>query len=396
MAYQAIDMDRLPAGQPVPVDLRAPDGRLLLRRGQILLSESHRALLQSHQPCMTEADALAWQRAIERALRTQRMGNGNAPVHIDPSDYADAPSVQGGWADLHEMLQGMLYMGTQAQQPLRRLEGIERQVERLVQADPDQALFELFQALPQLTHGYCATHALLTAVLSTLTLDKLADPAGDAVLLRRAALVMNIGMARPQDALALQRTPPNPLQRAIIKAHPTASAEVLADLQASDDALLQLVRWHAEPGLAKLRPVLQSHLQTLALAESVTARLAPRVSRPAQSPLLAAKALLAEGDPDTQALRSAMVAVLGFYPPGTYVTLSNGEVAVVMQRGERAHTPHVASIIDAKGMPLSRYLHHDTKRGEVTIRQTVDARSIRLKLDAARVLRLRQQSGLAL
>lgn len=397
-SLSAVPPERLVVGQRVPVDVRAPDGRLLLRRGQLLASDEHRALLLAHQPCVSASDAHAWTLAIERRDRAVRLGGASAALapQVEAADYADAPDLRGGWGDAHAVLQGILYQGAQAQQPLRRLEAIACQVRNWVEADADAALFELFQALPDLTNGYCASHALLTAALSALSLERLGQAQADPDLLRRSALVMNIGMARAQDALAQQRMPPNALQRAMIQAHALTSAQVLSDIDLPDPQLIDLVRWHTEPGSARLPAALQRHLQMLALTESLVAKLAPRASRAALSPLQAAQALLGLSDPATQALREALVATLGFYPPGTYVQLANGEIAVVVQRGVRAHTPHVASVFNAAGIPLSRYLHRDTaSQADAAIRQSVAAHTIKLHIDPERILRLRRQAGLA-
>ncbi|MBK9572302.1 MAG: hypothetical protein IPO43_06015 [Rhodoferax sp.] len=55
-----------------------------------------------------------------------------------------------------------------------------------------------------------------------------------------------------------------------------------------------------------------------------------------------------------------MATAVSFYPPGTYVALANGEIAVSAQRGAAANTPMVVSAMHADGMPLGHYLLRDT------------------------------------
>ena len=193
-----------------------------------------------------------------------------------------------------------------------------------------------------------------------LTAERLALPPGDQALWLRSALVMNIGMARPQDSLSRQHKPPDPSQRQIIAAHPPNSINILRGFGVHDDELLGIVHWHHAPDVASLQAEQLASLRLLSLSDGLIAKMAPRISRAAMTPLGAAKSLVLEATPSTSALRPAMAAVLGFYPPGTYGQLVNGEIAVVVKRGGRATTPRVASIMAASGMALSKYTYYDT------------------------------------
>ena len=104
--------------------------------------------------------------------------------------------------------------------PLNRLVGIRDKALALLQQDPDDSLFCLFQALADDTLGYSATHALLCAVVCELTAQKLNMDAALRMALVNAALTMNIGMARDQDSLARQRGAPTDWQRTLIQDTP--------------------------------------------------------------------------------------------------------------------------------------------------------------------------------
>jgi hypothetical protein len=129
------------------------------------------------------------------------------------------------------------------------------------------------------------------------------------------------------------------------------------------------------------------------LADSLVAKMAPRISRSAMSSLGAAKALVLDTNAENQNLRSAMASVLGFYPPGTYVELANGEMAVVISRGQRATTPHVACLIKTDGMPLGTYLYRDTRQEGFAVRTPVSASRVNIKVSLEKVRRLRYQRG---
>jgi HD-GYP domain-containing protein (c-di-GMP phosphodiesterase class II) len=399
--YVPVPLERVQLGKPLPVDIWSPNGRLLLRREQTLLSEAHRDMLRSHQACMTETDAQAWQRALERLMRTlfhegadmAQIAQLMLPSVIDDADYLPGHEVSGGWMDVQDVLRGLLYQGALAVSPLPRLQALEDRSLALLTQDPDAALLVLFQALPELNLGYCASHALLTGLVAVLTAEKLALPHKDRFILLRAALVMNIGMARLQDTLTHQKTGPSPAQRQDINTHAHLGVQILTTLGVHDSCLLDIVQWHHTPEQFEGDSHTQRLVRLLHLADTLTAKMAPRKVRQAMLPLAATKLLVQQSSPDTAQLRQAMVAALGFYPPGSYVQLANGEIAVVIARGTSAKTPHVASLIHASGMPVSAYGYRDTSKPDLAVKAPVAPHTVQVKVSADKVLRLRQLQG---
>lgn len=401
MVYVPVPLGRVLLGRTLPVDIRAPDGRLLLRRGQTLQSEAQREMLAEHQACMTETDAQAWERALARQMRLMRqqgvdmahIASAPMPAQILDTDFLTSYTVQGGWLDVQQSLCNLLYQGAAASNPLARLEGIEQTVWQRLLHDPDEALFVLFQALPDLSLGYCATHALLSGVVGALTASKLSLSHDQQNLVVRAALVMNIGMARPQDTLARQRQALSPAQRELITTHAPGSVEILRGFGADDPVLLDIVHWHHAPDAHAGDAAQQTSVRLLHLADTLVAKVAPRTSRPAMTALGAARSLVLEATEHNKVQRVAMASILGFYPPGTYVQLANGEVAVVIARGERATTPHVASLINAKGMPLGSYTYRDTRQPDCAVRAPLPASQVNVRVTLEKTQRLRQQHG---
>jgi len=399
MDYVALPVARLKLGNTLPIDVWAPDGRLLLRRGQAILSEQQREMLHAHQACMTASDARAWQKSYERLINTLiRRGvdldtivQADLPSDLVETDYLSGAQVLGGWLDLQEILRGLLYQGEAAINPLPRLAGIESRALELLSSDPDECLFILFQALADISLGYCATHALLSAVVCALTAEKLDMAALTGSSLFRAALVMNIGMAREQDGLARQSSLPTEAQRVLVREHPRKSVELLRLMGVSDEDQLDIVRWHHETdeshGLA--HNVMARRL--LRLADAFVAKMAARKTRLAMSALGAAKSVFLGATPDTASMGSAMATALGFYPPGTYVQLVNGEKAVVVARGLRANQPQVVSIVNAGGMPVSKYLYRETSNPEFGIRTPINAERIKVKVSLEKVQKARKE-----
>ena len=397
MKYVPLPLDLIDLTRTVPVDVWAPGGVLLLKRGQAILTEGHRETLRARSATITQGDADAWQNSYERmvgnlireGVALAVIAQARMPGEISMADYSVSRDIPGGWLDLQENLLGLLYQGSAALHPLPRLAGIERRALELLDSKPEESLFVLFQALGDLTLGYSATHALLSAVVCELTTEKLGMSLPTRRVLFRSALTMNIGMARDQGILARQSVAPNDHQRQVIKDHPPKSHDILRGFGIWDRDQLDIVHWHHDPdesnGLAR-------NLTTrriLRMADSFVAKMAPRKTRLAMSPLGAVKALLSGAAEDTEKLGSAMATAVGFYPPGTYVQLANGEKAVVIARGAKANQPHVASIIDVAGMPLSRYNYRDTREALFAIRLPINAEHIKVMVSRDKVARLR-------
>jgi HD-GYP domain-containing protein (c-di-GMP phosphodiesterase class II) len=270
---------------------------------------------------------------------------------------------------------------------------IETQALALLQTDPDEGLFVLFQALDDVSRGYCATHALLAAVVCALTADQLGLAPASRQALFRAALLMNLGMAQAQDQLAQQSALPNDAQRKLIKEHPEKSLALLQAFGLHDPDTLDLVRWHHDSDAPGALPHNQALRRLLHCADNFVAKMAPRKTRLAMSPLGAASALSHNAATDTAALVSAIAQSVGFYPPGTFVQLVSGEKAVAVARGQHANAPHVMSVVGADGLPLRPYRYLDTSQPHCAVRTPLNAEKIKVTVsldDVAQVLQQRR------
>jgi hypothetical protein len=311
------------------------------------------------------------------------------PAEILESDYA-GEQPNGGWLDLQGALRGVLYQGGLAINPLSRLKGMEEKVLALLQQDAEGSLFALFQALTDRRLGYCATHALLCAVVCELTAAKLGLPGPQRKPLIAAALTMNIGMAREQDGMARQSAPINDWQRTLVAEHAARSEEILRAHGVDDPLQLDLVRWHHLPEAPQALPGNQTSRQLLHLADVFVARVAARASRAALSPVSAVKSMVFGGGGDL-GMGSAMAQAVGFYPPGSYVKLVNGEVAVAVQRGDRANTPWVISIVGNDAMPLNRYQCKNTAEPRDAIASALDFEKVKVEVSADKVQKARER-----
>ncbi len=394
MEYVPVPVDLLEIGKTIPVDLWDKAGKLLLRRGHSLTSEQHREMLVAHEASMTESDALAWTRGYERMLQAmlrdgssaEEMSRLTMPGEISAHDYLDQPDDPlGGWLDLRERLQVLLYQGHGAKNAPRQIEGFHRKALELLAVEPDQCLFVLFQALADPALGYCASHALLSAVVCELTAIKLGMARAARNSLFRATLLMNMGMARAQDMLATQSGIPSESQRMLIREHPQIGVEILRMLGLDDPDMFDIVLWHHDPDAEAALTANRQVRHLLRVVDIFVAKMAARKTRLAMSPLGATKAMVLDASAQAPVLASAVATAVGFYPPGTYVQLVNGEKAVVVARGTRAHEVQVVSVVTPGGMPLAPYQFRDARESRYTVRAPVNAEKIRVQVNFERV-----------
>ncbi|MFN7443998.1 MAG: HD-GYP domain-containing protein [Curvibacter sp.] len=399
MNYVPIPVAMLPVGKPLPVNVWNPEGVLLLRKGQPIVSEQHRDKLYKHNASTTETEAQAWQRSYERMVHTLLMKGVELdeiarmpmPTTIRERDYHAAEQLSGGWLHLQEVLRGILYQGGLALNPLARLAALENKARALLREDADDSLFCLFQALSDSSLGYCATHALLCACVCDLAAQKLGFHPQQRQSLMSAALTMNIGKAREQDVLLRQSHAPTPEQRKLIRDHPQLSRSILVSLGIEDAEELDLVRWHHQPDSAE---ALAHNLQArrlLNMTDIFIAKMSARRTREALTPLESAKSIYLQTENEVSAgIGGALAAAIGFYPPGTYVRLAGGEIAVSVQRGLRANTPWVTVIVDANGMPNLNYHCVDSSEPAHAIVAPVLFRSSKVVVNGDRVRRARE------
>ena len=399
MKYVPIPVAMLAVGKPLPVDVWSDSGQLLLKKGQPIVSEQHRQKLHSFNAGTTTGDALAWQRAYERMVHAllrdgvdlAAIANAPMPSEIRQIDYVVGQEARGGWLDLQAVLRGILYQGGLAINPAGRLEGIKNKALALIKEDADDSLLCLYQALGDDSLGYCATHALLCMVICELTTQKLGWSVADREPLHAAALTMNIAMAREQDSMARQSSALSDWQRSLIQEHPAKGAEVLAGFGWDDADLIDIVRWHHQPDEPTALPRNLARRRVLSLADSFVAQTAARKSRSAQSAVKAVKSMVMGAEGVGVGLSSAMAQAVGFYPPGSYVMLANGETAVSAQRGVRANTPWVISILDKDGMPITAYVCRDSSSPAYTIQAPVTFEQVRVALQPEKVRRARDR-----
>lgn len=356
----------LRTGQALPWGVRDGKGALLLAKGYVLSGEAELQALLARGMFVDAADAA---RAAGRPEAT-------------------APKVEnmsGRWAGLEARLAILLRSSTERYFLQRVNESIEP-IAALADGNTDLLIYLILRHDYSRLINYGVVHSLHTAALCSLLTRRLGWAEARRQSLIGAALTMNIQMLELQGSLAVRGIAPSDAERQVIIEHPFASARLLRDAGLSDQDWLSAVEPHHEnPSgtgypLGLTEPTEMARL--LRFVDCFTAKHSPRAGRKPQPAQKAARDLFTQsgGDP----LAALIIKEFGIYPPGVYVQLANGEIAIVTQRGASANAPIVAAITNKNGDPLAHPARRDTStashaitstvpEGQIKVRVTVDA-----------------------
>lgn len=273
---------------------------------------------------------------------------------------------------------------------LDRLSKAAKRIRELTALDPDTALYMMLQTATNETDNYSAHHAMFCGVVADLCTAYFEWPEAEAVAVHNAALTMNVGMLLMQNAMSQQVAPLSSAQRLRVEDHASRGVEHLKAAGVDDTLWLEVVRRHHRPvdegeSCDPLTPP-QRLAQLLQRIDVFTAKLSKRKTRPGSTATVAARdaCLDASGLPD--ATGATMLRVLGLYPPGSFVCLANGEIGVVVKRGEKAHTPIVACVRRADGGVISQPMLRDTGSRLHAVQRSLSADDAKIRLDHERAL----------
>jgi hypothetical protein len=267
------------------------------------------------------------------------------------------------WCALEDRL-GSLLRAVEQPAFMQRLHEAVAQVAALADCNADELIYLIVRHDHQRFAGYGVAHSLHTATLCGLLSRTLRWAEEDRARLVGAALTMNLSMLDLQGTLAASGTRPSTAEREQIREHPLVSARWLREAGLDDEAWLSAVEQHHEVGGGGGYPhgvhAPGEMSQLVRVVDTFTAKHSPRASRKALPAQQAARELFLQssGDP----LASLLIKELGIYPPGCYVQLASGEIAVVTHRGESAKAPVVAALTNKNGDALSLPIRRDTCR----------------------------------
>ena len=304
-------------------------------------------------------------------------------------EYED---LLGLWSDLESGLGIILGSPASVQEFEQRVWQYDRWMQALLKRDADVGLYLLFQLATNSSVGYSASHALVSAVLCHLIAVELALPRDERDNLVHAALTMNIGMTVLQDQLASQLEKPSTLQQDAIRMHAVKGTLMLANMGITDQLWLDAISQHheekTEQGELRDIPPEIRLARILRAVDRYAAMISPRKTREGRSATDSARSLITNSVERHDEVGLALVRAVGMCPPGTYVQLDTGEVAVVMRRSSQPNLPHVAIVINTTGALINPPRLHQTTQGSPVIKAALAASAVRERINHHQILQL--------
>ena len=365
MKVVPLPSDGLRIGRPLPFSVRDGSGAVLLARGAMIQTAKQLEVLQSRTIFIDMAEMESVQRAYNGQLDQMfRQDVALGRIADARPDFDSLSSLTGAgkaverpldWPNLQMRLRLML-VDPRGPDWIARLRVLRDDVLALVERSNDRALLRLMYDASNEFQDYSANHSLFVCVLVSMACGQLAgwqpewaDP------LTLAALTMNVTFTQMQDELARQSGPMSDTQRGMMRDHPERAAALLAEIGVDDPMWLHAVRHHhnAPSGPMAGRSAEETIARLIRRADRYAARLSPRKSRPASSATAAAQVALLDEGGHTDEAGQALIRTLGLYPPGVWVKLHCGEVAMVVRRTAIAKAPIVVSLVGRSGMPLA-------------------------------------------
>lgn len=411
-----IDMDLIEfrpellfVGMSLPFTVRDDSGRILLTKGQKIATQLQLTGLQSRPKIFVELDA------TDEGVRAMMSGiselnRAGAPIkdfakflnvkQAAKPEHKETGNLSQQWGDMESKLGGLLASAQTSSDFQNKIYTLDHIIVRLLGQDVSGSQFLLFNRAVTHFGGYSVLHSLLCAALVNLLAETFLLSDTERRSLVCAALTMNMAMTHLQDTLALQAQAPSAAQRSAIDAHSVMGRQILAQCGVVDSLWLQVVEHHhaALTGPENLAdwPVAQRMTRILQTVDRYTAAMSPRKSRAGRTARDSVRSVvLPAGETKHDPVGTALVGLLGLSPPGTFVTLANGETAVVVRRGIRPGEPWVASVLNRMGQPVAEPSLRDTSKADFAVQSTLAATSVKIRMNLELMLKLIPRRQLA-
>jgi HD-GYP domain-containing protein (c-di-GMP phosphodiesterase class II) len=213
--------------------------------------------------------------------------------------------------------------------------------------------------------SYTVGHSVRVASLAVYVGSRMGWPEKEMLGIGTAGLLHDIGKCKIPDEILLKKGRLNDAEFAVIRDHPRAGVEVLLELPGTTEIDLAACWGHhirhdgggypRQPSWAVHHPV----TALLHICDVFEALTAARPYKPAMEPQAAYSIMLGDRGGFHPGLLAAFIRMVGLYPPGTYVRLSDRRVGLVKSAGREIDRPGLTIVTSAYGEPLAeedRYL----------------------------------------
>ncbi len=372
MKMLRLPRSKVKIGERLPWNVRDAEEQLLLTRGHIVESE-HQLDLLLERGAFVDVEEV-------KAVASQTNATA-APV------VARHLNLFGLWDQATLDLQKLLTATPLPDDLTERVERFAHHIVELVESNADIGIYRCVRQEQAKAFYYGYAHAIHVAMLCLLLTRHLGWPAPRVLCIVKAALTMNTSILALQGQMAGQDFPMRDKQRAMIQDHPQRSHDLLFQAGVSEPEWLTAILQHHERPDGTGYPTGCSDISEMAVLLRLTdvflAKISPRVLRPAVTAQDAIRQVFR--DDHGGALSTAVIKEFGIYPPGDFVKLASGELAVVVQRTDNARAPVVAVITDKAEHPIGHTIRRDTSQAEFAITANASNKTMLARLPPERL-----------
>ncbi|NSL56829.1 HD-GYP domain-containing protein [Uliginosibacterium aquaticum] len=368
MPKHRIHARQLLINEDLPWDVYDESGQLLLCKGFRISRESQREVLMARGLYVDEL-VLSPQRSTDD-------NKGYNPFRV--------------WDSIIDELEVLLRDIRLEKDFCEQISGLAKLIQELARRSPDIALAAIILTNQR---RYPIIHSVHVAVLSELVAARLEWLPDRRISLICAALTQNLAMIELQMKLCHQRIAPSTAQRQEIQRHPKLAHEMLQSAGVKDPIWLHAVLEHHELNggggypFGIVAPCEEALL--IQTTDIFSAKVSPRAARKPVTPQEAARSLYLGSDKGTtNRYVAVLIKEIGIFPPGTFVTLTNGELALVIRRGAGANTPEVLSLISPQGTSYIDPIQRNTSRKPYDIATVIPRDQVKVQINPERIWRI--------
>ena len=357
MELQVIRHEQVPLGKPLPCNVYDRDGNLVLKAGAVVNSNRQLDELRDNGLFISKQD---------------KVEAPPPPPKESPFNLLDPMPAQ------VERLYG--YMSVEPDFS-GRVNAVAKNIQKACEIDYEACLGWIFLAGDM---RYVIGHPIHTAILCELVAKHLAWTEDERLALLNAALTMNIAQLLIQDKLYHHPQKLDLKQRAQVNEHCALGIEMLTKYAVTDPVWRNAVLQHHERLDGRGYPqelageAITREARLLAVADVYAALVTEHTHRRAFTANAALKEIyLQRGKQLDSQMTDTLIKVVGIFPPGCYVRLANGEVAVVARQGPTPTAPIVYSFVNPRGQSINVYSKRECTQEmfaikEVLIKSKVD------------------------
>ena len=369
MSKRRISTADIIVGQPLPWNVYGEDGRLLLRKGETVATESQVEFM------------------VKKGLFSEVEDTGNIDeIKLSPKE---APSAIRMLNSANRLLRKTLPVLPTLDNAQEKMLEIATLIYDALELNPDIAVASIF--LNHEAGPYVFRHCVDTGVVAALIARSMNKPAHEIKVCICAALTSNLGMLDYQEHLDNKKEPLTQAEKDHIRKHPDHSAAMLQQAGVTDEAWLSYVRDHHEnedgsgyPS-GKAGDQIPVYAKLIGLADRYCARVTGKDYRKQALPNAALRDIFLSKNKEIDPLLAPyFIKNIGLYPPGSFVKLKNDEIAVVVKKGDNPSNPIVITVLNKLGMPPDTKLVRDTANPFFGIKEAVHREVAGAKLQMPR------------